>query len=134
MSSFRITIDTRGVDGSSRLLDEFSRGIVRRLSPVMLDTARQLRSVMQQRAPVLTGFMRNNIIETQVDPMTVMIKSMAGYSGFVNYGQGSNRFKGPRPFFTSVVDELGPRAFAERFAQESVVFLNQLISKHQRGP
>ena len=130
----RITIDTRGVKGAGTLLQEFTRGLTGKLSPVMLETARQLRGIMQTRAPVRTGYLRNHISEMQVSPLMVRIISMAPYSGFVNYGQGSNRHKGPRPFFTGVVETMGPQAFTERFAQESVVFLNQLISKHQRGP
>lgn len=130
----RITIETKGVQGASRLLAEFTAGLDRRLSPVMLTTAAQLRGIMQTRAPVRTGFMRDHIIESQMGPFMVSIKSMAGYSGLVNYGMGSNIRKGPRPFFTGVVDTIGPQAFTERFAQESVMFLNELISKHQHGP
>jgi hypothetical protein len=130
----RITIDTRGVKGAGLLLKEFTSGLAGKLSPVMLETARQLRSEMQARAPVRTGYMRNHITEMQLSPLTVRIISMAPYSGFVNYGQGTNAHKGPRPFFTGIVDTMGPQAFTERFAQESVVFLNQLISKYQRGP
>ena len=134
MSYGRITIDTRGVQGAGRLIQEFQSGIMQRLSPVMLTTAAQLRGIMQSRAPVKTGFMRNNIIESSIGPSAVMIKSMAGYSGLVNYGQGTNASKGPRPFFSGVVETIGPQAFTERFAQESVRFLNELISKHQHGP
>ena len=130
----RITIDTRGVQGAGLLLSEFSRGIYERLGRNMLPVARQLRSEMQARAPVLTGFMRRFISESQIGTTGVRIGSAASYSGFVNYGTGTNRFKGPRPFFTSVVDTMGPQAFTERFAQESVKYLNELISKYQNGP
>ena len=74
-----------------------SRVTIRRRIPVMRDK-------MKQRAPVLTGFLRNNIVSGE-NAEGGWIESRAPYSGYVN--RGTSRMA-PQPFFDSVLMEEVP--------------------------
>jgi HK97 gp10 family phage protein len=57
---------------------------------------------MQERAPVDTGFLRDNISVTNSDDTAAQVSSLADYSFFVEFG---TRFMAAQPFFYVVFDE-----------------------------
>src|SRR5688572_22121462 len=130
MPGFSMTITTKGVQGASKALNEFSRGIEQELLRTLQPYAESTVSNMQASAPVDTGYMRSQIKYYFPNPQTLSINAWAPYSGFVNYG--TSRMVG-RPFFTQEVEQ-GPQILSKVFAQASINYLNQVFKKHQNGP
>jgi hypothetical protein len=128
--SFKMTIQTKGVQGSSKALQEFSQGIEKELLRVLQPYASDTVSRMQGHAPVDTGYLRSQIRFYFPNANSVSINSWAPYSGFVNFG--TPRMPA-RPFFTQEVEQ-GPQILSKVFAQISINYLRQVFKKHQNGP
>jgi HK97 gp10 family phage protein len=59
-------------------------------------------TIMQEVAPVRTGYMRDHIAVIEKDDTHVVIESQAPYSGFVEYGTSKQK---AQPFFRPGVEQ-----------------------------
>ena len=124
----RITISTRGVKGSPQLYQEFTNNITRVLGQRPLEEyAANVADQMQSDAPVLTGYLRNNIRSYRVDPFTVAVTSWAPYSGPANVRSSRPGFFTNNTFSSA---NIGGRLMADASRQ----YIRTLINKYQRGP
>lgn len=126
----KMTITTKGVQGSSALLREFAATIEDELAKHLQAYKDDTVDKMQTDAPVRTGYLRQSIKSYFPTPTSVAINSWAPYSGYVNFG--TSRMVA-RPYFTTQVEQ-GPVILEKVFGQASINHLNHLISKHQNTP
>ena len=74
----RISITTKGVQGAPKLSQEFFMNLPRVLGQRPLEEyAANVAGNMQEDAPVLTGYLKNNIRSFRMDPFTMNVTSWA---------------------------------------------------------
>jgi len=128
MSMMKITITTRGVKGAPQLSNEFFMNLPRVLGQRPLEEyAANVAEQMQSDAPVLTGYLRNNINSHRVDPFTMSVNSWAPYAGWANLY--SHR---PHYFENNTFSSKGVGALM--MGDASREYLRTLINKYQNGP
>ena len=124
----KITITTRGVKGAPQLSNEFFMNLPRVLGQRPLEEyAANVAEQMQSDAPVLTGYLRNNIRSYRVDPFTMSVTAWAPYSGWANlYSRRPHYFEN-NTFSSKNVGAL-------MMGDASRQYLRTLINKYQNGP
>ena len=126
--SMKITITTRGVKGASKMYNEFSMNLPRVLGQRPLEEyAANVAEQMQADAPVLTGYLRNNINSHRVDPFTMSVNSWAPYAGWANLYSGRPHYFEKNTFESK---NIGARLMADASRQ----YIRTLINKYQNGP
>jgi hypothetical protein len=128
MSGMHITITTRGVKGAPKMYNEFMMNLPRVLGQRPLEEyAANVADQMQSDAPVLTGYLRNNIQSYRVDPFTMSVNAWAPYSGWAEiYSRRPHYFENN----TFQSKHIGGRLMADASRQ----YIKTLISKYQNGP
>jgi hypothetical protein len=126
--SMRMTITTRGVQGAPKLAQEFFTNLPRVLGQRPLEEyAANVADNMQSDAPVLTGYLKNNIQSYRVDPFTMSVTSWAPYSAIADE-------RSSRPgFFTNNTFQ-SANIGAQLMMDASVQYLRTLLNKYQNGP
>jgi hypothetical protein len=128
MSMMKITITTRGVKGAPQLSNEFFMNLPRVLGQRPLEEyAANVAEQMQSDAPVLTGYLRNNIRSYRVDPFTMSVTAWAPYSGWANLYS-----RRPHYFENNTFSSKGVGALM--MGDASREYLRTLINKYQNGP
>jgi len=128
MSDALIKITTKGVQGAPRLVQEFIMNVPKVVGARPLDEySANVADNMQQDAPVLTGYLRNNIQSRRVDPTTVAVTAWAPYSGYAEYRSRRPHYFGNNTFPSKQIG-------AQLIGDASVQYLRILINKYQNGP
>ena len=82
MVGANITIKTKGVEGMHKIVPEFMSNVEGIVSGIPLERyAANVVDLMQEDAPVLTGYLKNHIRSYRVNRNTVAVTSWAPYSG-----------------------------------------------------
>jgi hypothetical protein len=124
----RISITTRGVQGAPKLSQEFFMNLPRVLGQRPLEEyAANVAGNMQEDAPVLTGYLKNNIRSFRMDPFTMNVTSWAPYSG-----PAEIRSRRPHFFEKNTFPSKGVGALM--MGDASREYLRILINKYQGGP
>ena len=124
----RMSITTRGVKGAPKLSQEFFMNLPRVLGQRPLEEyASNVSGNMQEDAPVLTGYLRNNIRDYRVDPFTMSVTSWAPYSGPAELYSRRPHFFEKNTFASAGVGAL-------MMGDASREYLRILINKYQSGP
>lgn len=84
---------------------------------------------MQSNAPVITGFLRDNIQITSEDDKEITIESQADYSGFVEFGTIYQR---AQPFFSPPVNTFG-KSFLASFGADAEYQWRLIAGKYSRS-
>lgn len=123
-----MSITTRGVQGAPKLSQEFFTNLPRVLGQRPLEEyGANVADNMQQDAPVVTGYLRNNIRWYRIDPFTISIASWAPYSAPVDV-------RSSRPGYFSNNTFASANIGGQMMMDASVQYLRTLINKYQRGP
>ena len=126
--SARITIETRGVQGMTKIPQEFIQNIPRVAGARPLDEyADNVVQQMQLDAPVLTGYLRNNIRSWRENSFTVHATSWAPYSAIAEVRSSRPGFFQQNTFQSANIGAL-------LIADASSNYLRILINKYQRMP
>ena len=126
--SMNIKITTKGVQGAPMLLNEFISNIPRIAGGPPLDSyAANVSDQMQADAPVLTGYLRNNIQSYRVSPTEVRVVSWAPYSG-------PAEIRSHRPHFFEKNTFASQQIGAHLIGDASVQYLRFLVNKYQNRP
>ena len=126
--SARITITTRGVNGAVPLLQEFITNIPKVVGQRPLEEyAANVADQMQGDAPVLTGYLKNNIRTFRIDPYTMAVMSWAPYSG-------PAEIHSHRPHFFEKNTFSSANIGAHLIGDASIQYLRTLINKYQNQP
>src|SRR5688572_22486775 len=124
----RISITTRGVKGAPQLSREFFMNLPRVLGQRPLEEyAENVSGNMQEDAPVLTGYLKNNIRTYRMDPFTMNVTSWAPYSG-------PAELYSRRPYYFQKNTFASKGVGALMMGDASRMYLRTLINKYQRGP
>jgi hypothetical protein len=128
MSQATMIIKTRGVQGAPKLANEFFMNLPRVLGQRPLEEyAANVSDMMQQDAPVMTGYLRNNIQSYRIDPFTMSVASWAPYSEIADV-------RSSRPGYFSNNTFNSRQIGAQLMMDASVQYLRTLINKYQNGP
>jgi len=124
----KISITTKGVKGAPKLSQEFFMNLPKVLGQRPLEEyAANVASNMQEDAPVLTGYLRNNIQSYRVDSFTMSVTAWAPYSGWAElYSHRPHYFQNNT--FASASNG------AIMMGDASRQYLRTLINKYQNGP
>lgn len=123
-----IKITTRGVTGAEKMLQEFINTVPMRLAGKPLDEyAANVADQMQQDAPVLTGYLKNNIRTFKPDPLSMAVVSWAPYSG-------PAEIYSRRPHFFEKNTFASANIGAHILGTASVEYLRFLVNKYQNQP
>lgn len=123
-----MTIKTRGVQGAPKLSQEFFMNLPRVLGQRPLEEyAANTAQNMQEDAPVVTGYLRNNIRSYRVDPFTMSVTSWAPYSAPVDV-------RSSRPGYFSNNTFASANIGGQMMMDASVQYLRTLLNKYQNGP
>lgn len=126
--SAQIKITTRGVTGADKLLSEFITNVPRVIGSRPLDEyAGNVADQMQADAPVLTGYLRNNIQSWRENETTVHVTSWAPYSG-------PAEIHSHRPHFFENNTFASKQVGAMLIGDASVQYLRTLVNKYQNLP
>jgi hypothetical protein len=124
----KMTITTRGVQGAPKLAQEFFTNLPRVLGARPLEEyAAQTADNMQQAAPVMTGYLRNNIQSYRIDPQTMSVASWAPYSEIADV-------RSSRPGFFSDNTFASANIGGQMMMDASTQYLRTLLNKYQNGP
>jgi HK97 gp10 family phage protein len=91
-----ISVTITGVQELQSSLNSYLSSAQNFFSTDMEEVGNQIVSDMQSRAPVLTGYLRDNITVEQANQDMLVIISSAGYSAYVEFGTYK---MGAQPFF-----------------------------------
>jgi ABC-type oligopeptide transport system substrate-binding subunit len=128
MSHAQMTIKTRGVQGAPKLANEFFTNLPRVLGQRPLEEyASNVADTMQQDAPVMTGYLRNNIQSYRIDPFTMSVASWAPYAAIADE-------RSSRPGYFSNNTFNSRQIGAQLMMDASVQYLRTLLNKYQNGP
>lgn len=125
-------ITTKGVQGAQKFLQDFSQNIGTHISRAVDKYAENRVDEMRTRAPVQTGYLRNNIRLHKPTPTSVQINAWAPYSYYVNYGMPKGK-RIPKPFFTAPLEE-GIPILARILEMEISFYIRSIVGKYQHGP
>ena len=124
----KISITTKGVKGAQQLSREFFMNLPKVLGQRPLEEyAANVASNMQEDAPVLTGYLRNNIQSYRMDSFTMNVTSWAPYSGPAELYSRRPHYFEKNTFASKGVGAL-------MMGDASRQYLRTLINKYQRGP
>lgn len=120
-------VQIKGLPEAIALLNQFSNTDMPRTIDEALGTlGNDMVDQMQHDAPVDTGFLRDNII-SQVLGTELRVDSLAGYSGFVNFG---TIHQDPQPYFSNVVDRVAP-VFTEMVRRDAIANIQRLVARYK---
>ena len=126
--SARFTITTKGTEGANKINPEFMSNVLNVVSTKPLDEyAAYVAGAMQDSAPVLTGYLKNNIRSYRIDRQTVAVTSWAPYSK-------PAEVRSKRPFYFR--NNALPTAHigGHMIADASFQYYKTLINKYQNRP
>ncbi len=124
----KIIIQTKGVKGQPQFQKEFFTNLPRVLGTKPLEEyAANVADQMQQDAPVLTGYLRNNIQSYRVDPFSMSVNAWAPYSGWAEIYSHRPHYFQSNTFSSANIGGQLMRDASRQYART-------LINKYQRGP
>lgn len=95
--------------GAERLTMAFrgsSRKVIEQAEKVVKNNTERLKASAKAKAPVDTGFLKNNITSSYPDRLEGHVKSEAAYSGYQEYG---TRFQTGTPHIRPALQEIEPQ-------------------------
>lgn len=123
-----VTIRTKGVEGLKKIVPEFNSNILNIVGGVPLERyAANVVELMQNDAPVLTGYLRNHISHHRIDRQTVAVTSWAPYSA-------PAEVRSKRPFFFRNNALPSQQIGGALLGDASFQYFKTLISKYQNKP
>lgn len=123
-----MSITTRGVQGAPQLANEFFMNLPRVLGQRPLEEyAANVADNMQQDAPVVTGYLRNNIRSFRVDPFTMSVTSWAPYSEPADVHSSRPGYFSDNTFSSANIG-------GQMLMDSSVEYLRTLLNKYQNRP
>lgn len=122
-----INIIVKGLTGASKIPEEFISGIMNRMGKPLNEYAANVADQIQMDAPVLTGYLRNNIRAWSNGPTEVHVTSWAPYSG-------PAEIRSHRPHFFENNALPSAHIGGMMIAEESRKYLQFLINKYQNMP
>ena len=126
--SARITITTKGTQGAGKIPQEFTANINKVAATKPLDEyAANVADQIQQDAPVLTGYLRNNIRSWRENINTVHVTSWAPYSG-------PAEVRSSRPYFFRNNALPSANIGAHLIGDASFQYFKTLVNKYQNQP
>ena len=126
--SARITIKTKGTLGLKNIVPEFNSNVTKVATVKPLDEyAAYVASAMQDDAPVVTGYLRNNIRSWRENPTTVHVTAWAPYSDPAEH-------RSKRPFYFR--NNALPTAHigGHIIGDASFQYFKTLVNKYQNKP
>ena len=128
MISTEIKIKTKGVEGMHKIVPEFMSNVEGIVSGIPLERyAANVVDLMQEDAPVLTGYLKNHIRSYRVNRNTVAVTSWAPYSK-------PAEVRSRRPFFFRNNALPSSQIGAALLGDASFRYFNTLINKYQNRP
>lgn len=100
----KIEMDLQGADELIDVLNRAGGKTAKQANQVIKNNAEKGMAIAKQKAPVDTGFLKENIV-TEYKPNEAVIHSRAGYSGYQEFG---TRFMNAQPFMRPMMTELQP--------------------------
>lgn len=100
----KIEMDLQGADELIDVLNRAGGKTAKQANQVVRNNAEKGMAIAKQKAPVDTGFLKENI-RTEYKPHEVVIHARAGYSGYQEFG---TRFMPAQPFMRPMMNELRP--------------------------
>src|SRR5580765_379846 len=124
MPTFKIEL--QGAQEFLELLNELSNTSNDAGGEALVQVAEQFVSNAQADAPVLTGYLRDNIEITDQSSDSVTVESSAPYSGFVD---GGTIYQEPQPFFTGNVERLASEGGMVEATDEIMQYWQELCDR-----
>jgi len=127
MPLFKVTLE--GAPEFQRLLDELANTSNDVGAEALVQVAEQFVSNAKADAPVLTGYMMDNIEIIDQTSNSVTVESAAPYSGFVD---GGTIYQEPQPFFTGNVERLASEGGMVEATDSIMQYWESLVSRLSR--
>mgnify|MGYP003579428401 FL=1 len=123
-----VTIRTKGVEGMKNIVPEFNSNILNIVGGIPLERyGANVVDLMQEDAPVLTGYLKNHIKSYRVNRTTVAVTSWAPYSG-------PAEVRSKRPFFFRNNALPSAPIGGALLGDASFQYFKTLINKYQNRP
>ena len=100
----KIEMDLKGADELIAALDQAGGKATKQANQVIKNNAEKGMAIAKQKAPVDTGFLKENIV-TEYQPNEAIIHARAGYAAYQEFG---TRFISAQPFMRPMMTELQP--------------------------
>ena len=124
----KVTIRTKGVEGLKKIVPEFNSNILGIVGGVPLERyAANVVDLMQEDAPVDTGYLKAHIKSYRVNRQTVAVTSWAPYSEPAEY-------RSKRPFFFRNNALPSAPIGGALLGDASFQYFKTLINKYQNRP
>ena len=101
-----MSVEWHGAERLTMAIRGSSRKVLEQSEKVVKNNTERLKASAKEKAPVDTGFLKNNITSSYPDRLEGHVKSEAAYSGYQEYG---TRFQTGKPFMRPALKEVEPQ-------------------------